>query len=123
MIYTGFLADEILAQDSPVPYVWYLHVIKRTGSIHIGICLANKAKENMFMAIGWNGMGHGMYLVKNDGFVLSSTDANMDDKRIYPYHPISTGHTIKLKYDPKAGTLTISPRAAEEFVMKVPPPP
>lgn len=116
--YAGFLADTPLLDSSPIPYVWYIRLTKH-DRFFVGICLEKVSKDNMFMPGRWDDPGHGYYIVRDDGWVWSSTDSELNDKRKYPFQHMKSGDLIKLAYNPSDSSLTVSPNSDSHFRLTV----
>lgn len=123
MVYAGFLADEPLLGNSEIPYDWSIRIKCKKGRMFVGICLENVAKKDEFQAGKWDDPGHGYYLLRDDGWVYSSSDGSLNDKKKYPFQEFKEGDLISLTYNPFEGTLDFSPNRASHFFMKVTPAP
>lgn len=101
------LSVAILAQDKlEDSFQWCVKITSKVGFIGVGICLENSLKKAAFKKIGWTNIGHGNYVVWEDGQTHShSSGAINGQKSTFVF---GTGDILKLEYNAQTSQLTIT---------------
>jgi len=100
---TGVLLQEGLSTGPSLKHSWSVRVLRKQGTIMLGICQAASAIGSQFIDRELaHSNSHGHYLISGTR-VYSHHDNHLNHKQMY--FPISEGDTLCIEYDKTTNTL------------------
>lgn len=97
----------VLAEDKlGTSKTWAVKITDKVGFIGVGICLEESLKKIAFKKVGWTNVGHGNYVVWEDGQVHSHSNSTVNGKR--NAFSFTTGDILYLDYSSTEDKLIIT---------------